>query len=202
MFYSLTGNVVAYDATFIAIECGGVAFKCSTSAITLKKTAQIGSKATLYTYLAVRENALDLFGFASQKELEFFKLLIGVSGVGPKVAVSILSEFEPEQLVLCIASGDNKTLTRAQNVGAKMAQKIIMELKDKIGGDAALFSASASNESAASAVSINNSSEAVYALEALGYSRMQAAKVVSKIDNSLSLEDTIKAALQILAKEG
>ena len=130
MFYSLTGKVVFADVSCLAIDCGGVAYRCFATVNTLKRTAQIGSTVTVYTYLSVR--AMELFGFADREELDFFKLLIGVSGVGPKAALSILSELTPSQLSMSIASGDVKSITRANGVGPKIAQRVVLELKDKI----------------------------------------------------------------------
>ena len=132
MFYSLTGKIVNAVPNSVAIECGGVAFACTVSLNTQKQIGSLGETAKLYTYLSVREDAMELFGFADEAELDFFKMLIGVSGVGPKAAVSILSVLTPQSLALCIASGDVKALKAAQNVGAKIAQRIVLELKDKV----------------------------------------------------------------------
>ncbi|MBQ2812810.1 MAG: Holliday junction branch migration protein RuvA, partial [Clostridia bacterium] len=121
MFYSLTGTVVHTDETSVALSCGGVAFRCYTSFNTLRKIASTGETVTLYTYLAVREDALDLFGFADTDELDCFKILIGVSGVGPKAGLAILSQLTPDKLALAVASGDVKAITAAQGVGPKIA---------------------------------------------------------------------------------
>ncbi len=125
MFYSLTGKLAV-------VECGGVGYRCMTSLTTLSCLPPAGERVTLYTHLNVREDALDLFGFYSMNELDAFKKLIGVSGVGPKSALAILSDMTPDRLALCIASGDAKSLTRAPGVGVKLAQRLILELKDKI----------------------------------------------------------------------
>ena len=132
MFYSLTGKIVYADASAVAIECGGVAFHVSTSLNTLQKIARLGDTATVYTYLSVREDAIELYGFSDQTELEYFKMLIGVSGVGPKAAIAILSTFTPEDVSFSIASGDAKRITSAPGVGPKLAQRIVLELKDKM----------------------------------------------------------------------
>ena len=124
MFYSVTGKVVFSDFYSIAVLCGGVAFKCLTSANTLRDIDK-NEVVTLYTHLNVREDALDLFGFSTEYELEWFRLLIGVTGVGPKAALAILSEQTPEKLALCISSGDVKAITRANGVGPKIAQRAI-----------------------------------------------------------------------------
>lgn len=199
MFYSVTGKVVFSDLYSVAVECGGVAFKCLTSANTLRDIDK-NKTVTLFTHLNVREDALDLFGFSTEYELEWFKLLIGVTGVGPKAALAILSEQTPEKLALCISSGDVKAITKANGVGSKIAQRVILELKDKaksavssIGGDTDAESVSAVGE-------MPNTSEAVAALTMLGYSKTEAAVAVSKIDSSLSVQDIIKQALKILSK--
>lgn len=198
MFYSLTGDIVYRDSNSVAISCGGVAFKCFTSQVTL---AEIGDKhsATLYTYLSVKEDALDLFGFYDETELDFFKMLISITGVGPKAAVAILSVLTPDSLALAIASGDHKAITKAQGVGPKLAQRIVMELKDKIGGISLSQGAQQAVSSVSSAVSSSAQSEALEALEMLGYSRSEASSAVSKLDKSLSVEKMITEALKILS---
>ncbi len=200
MFYSLTGKIVYNDQQSVAIECGGVAFKCTVSFNTLKNIDLKAQSVTLFTYLAVREDALELFGFADNGELEFFKLLIGVSGVGPKVAIAVLSSLSPSALALCIASGDVKTLSKAQGVGAKTAQRIVLELKDKVAKlspskiSASEFSVDSFSSSA------GNISEAVTALAALGFSQSDASRALSGADASLSVEELIKLGLKLLAR--
>ena len=121
MIYSLKGTLIHRAQNFAVVECGGVGYKCSTSLSSLRDMPQIGSEVTLYTYMAVREDAVELFGFTSAEEIECFKILTSVSGVGSKVGLAILSEFSPEQTAVCIASGDSKTLTKAAGVGNKLA---------------------------------------------------------------------------------
>ena len=198
MFYSVTGNIVHIDAAAVAVECGGVAFKCSVSVNTLKKAGALGSKTTLYTYLAVREDALELFGFSDTQELECFKLLIGISGVGPKAALAVLSEMTPDKLAMAVSSGDVKSVTKAQGVGPKIAQRIIMELKGKM--TAVSSDSDEGFDAAAVAESSDNANEAVSALQFLGYSRYEAAKAVSGLDKNMSVEDMIKKALAVLSK--
>lgn len=200
MFYSLTGNIVKTGAGFVAIECGGVAFRCLTSNQTLYELS--GDKqATLYTYLNVREDALDLFGFSSENELEWFRLLISVNGVGPKAALAILSELSPDNLALSISASDEKAISRAPGVGKKIAQRIILDLKDKVGGLAG-NSVSDVNMTKVSAVNdMSNTSEAVAALSMLGYSQSEASVAVSKLDPTLSTEMLIRQALKLLSKQ-
>ena len=132
MLYSLTGKLAHTEPGLAVIDVGGVAFKCFTSMGTLRALPRLGEKATLFTYLNVREDALDLFGFATQGELNCFKLLTAISGVGPKVGMAILSELTPEDVALAAAAGDAKRFTRVSGVGPKLAQRIVLELKDKV----------------------------------------------------------------------
>ena len=201
MFYSLTGTVVFYDTSSVAVSCGGVAFNCQTSLNTLKTVAKKGDEVTLYTYLNVREDALDLFGFASERELECFKLLISISGIGPKMALAILSVLNPDELSLAIAAGDYKAIASAQGIGAKKAQRIVMELKDKIASGMLVDVFDSTSVDVAQAASNGNTSEAISALTMLGYSQTEAASAVSRLDQSKSVEDMIKEALKLLSKQ-
>lgn len=199
MFYSLTGNIIYSDLNSVAVECSGVGFKCFTTMNTLRKIGGNGDKVTLYTHLNVREDALDLFGFADTYELDFFKLLISVSGVGPKAALAILSELDPDKLALCIASGDSKAITKAQGVGPKLAQRVVLELKDKVKGITHEDNGGYDLAAAEAATSSAAGSEAVSALMVLGYTQSEAATAVGKLDQSLSVEEMIKQALKSLA---
>ncbi len=133
MIYSVTGNVVDFDANTVCVDVNGVAFRCMTTFTTSQKCASTGMKVTLYTYLNVREDAMELFGFYDKTEMDCFKMLITVNGVGPKMGLAILSEMTPDKVALSIAAGDHKALTKANGVGPKLAQRICMELKDKVG---------------------------------------------------------------------
>ncbi len=200
MFYSLTGKIVYADASAVAIECGGVAFHVSTSLNTLQKIARLGDTATVYTYLSVREDAIELYGFSDQTELEYFKMLIGVSGVGPKAAIAILSTFTPEDVSFSIASGDAKRITSAPGVGPKLAQRIVLELKDKMTKLVPDKVSSGSFIQNVIADGSGNKSEAVSALIALGYSQTEAAAAVSTLDPSSSVEMLVKQALRYLMR--
>ena len=200
MFYSLTGTVVFVDTQSLAVECAGIAFRCFTSMNTLKKTGRTGAKTTLYTYLAVREDAMELYGFADPEELDFFKTLIGVSGVGPKAAIAILSELTPAQLALAIASGDVKSITRAQGVGPKIAQRLVLELKDKIGKNMPVGLSTEELSSVAAVSAQGSTSEAVAALTVLGYSQADAARAVAKLDAQLPVEELVRLALRALTR--
>ncbi len=199
MFYSLTGKVIKKGLSFAVIDCGGVGFLVNTSRFTLYDLPDDKSVATVYTHLNVREDALDIFGFSTEYELDWFKMLITVNGVGPKAALAILSELTVDELALAISAKDVKSITRASGIGPKIAQRIILDLKDKVGSivpDGDFFSDSGK---IAAATEMPNTSEAVAALTMLGYSQSEAASVVSKIDPSLSVEAIIKQALKLLS---
>ncbi|MBQ5590698.1 MAG: Holliday junction branch migration protein RuvA [Clostridia bacterium] len=197
MIYSLNGKLIYTDPTTAVVECGGVGYGCRVTYNTLRQLPELNQPVFLFTYMNVREDAVDLFGFYTKEELDCFKLLITVNGVGPKAAISILSELTPNAVCAAISMGDTKTITRAQGIGPKVAQRIVLELKDKVGvtvsdegienGDIIVSSASS-----------NNKSEAVSALMSLGYSQSEAQKAVSKCDLSKSTEEVIKDALKYL----
>lgn len=196
MFYSLTGKIIHTEPGMVAIDVGGVAFKCSTSMNTQRSLPRQGEVTTLFTHLNVREDALDLFGFSTSAELNCFKMLTNVNGVGPKVCIAILSEMTPEDVAFAAASSDAKRFSKANGVGPKLAQRIVLELKDKVSdftmsqGDAPVGIPSASS----------NAAQAVNALASLGYSPSEAAAAVGKLDSSLSTEELISAALRSFAK--
>lgn len=200
MFYSITGTVVFSDENSVALDCNGVAFRLFTTLNTLKKCAPMGEKQTLFTVLNVREDALDLFGFADKSELDCFKLLTSVSGVGPKAGLAVLSQLSPDKLALAVAGGDVKAITAAQGIGPKIAQRIVLELKGKLDGFA-LDSRALGDIAAAQKATVSYAGEdAVNALVMLGYSRSEASIAVGKLDGNLSTEDMIKKALTLLAK--
>ncbi len=200
MFYSIRGKLIHSEPGVAVIECGGVGFKTNISFNTQRSLPKQGEEVMLFTYLNVREDALDLFGFYTKEELNCYKMLINISGVGPKVALAILSELTPEKLALAAAASDSKAFARANGVGPKLAGRIVLELKDKVKG---LFTESGSEEISQAAVLNNASSNAagaVQALAALGYSQSEAAAVVGKIDSTLKTEEIIRLALKSLAK--
>lgn len=199
MIASLNGKLIYKDDNYAVVECGGVGIKCFIAQTTSVVLPQVGENVFLFTYLAVREDALDLFGFAEQSELEAFKLITSVSGVGPKIGLAILSQFTADQLYLFIASSDAKALTAASGVGIKLAQRIVLELKDKVSayavGDTAV-----NVTASVSATSNSNSKEAVAALVSLGYAQSEASLAVGGLDLTLSTEELIKQALKTLAR--
>lgn len=198
MIASLRGKLIYKDNTSAIIECSGVGFKCFVTKNTLYKLPQINEDVFLNTYMVVREDAMDLYGFIDREELDCFKLITSVSGVGSKIGLALLSEFTASQLTLYIASNDPKALTAASGVGIKLAQRIVLELKDKIGS---LESGDIIDIKAVGNATVNtNSKEAVAALVALGYSQSEASLAVSKQDQSLSVEELIKLSLKSLAR--
>lgn len=199
MIYSVKGEIVHIEPSLAVIECGGVGYACKTTSSTLSQIGGIGSLAMLYTYLYVREDSVELFGFATIQELNCFKMLISVSGVGPKAALSILSDTSPERFALAVASGDSKAFTKTKGIGSKLAQRIVLELKDKIAKEQ-LSDGLSDLPGDFSAVS-GNASEAVSALVVLGYSQSEAASVVSRLDQSLPVPELIKLALKAIGKK-
>lgn len=203
MFYSLTGKLVHYDEESIAIDCGGVAYLCTTTLSTLTavkdKAKILGETVTVYTHLNVRDNAVDLFGFSTKTELNCFKLLTTVSGIGPKVGISILSSMTPDQVMLSIAADDYKALTVAPGVGRKLAQRVVLELRDKVQNED-LVKAVSGEETAVAAIGSGNITEAISALVVLGYSQTQAASALGGLSPETPIEELIKAALKKLAK--
>ncbi len=199
MIYSLTGELTYIGDQFLVVECGGVGFKCFTSVATAANAGRIGDQIRLYTYLSVKEDALDLYGFKTENELRAFKLLISVSGVGPKAAVSILSEMSADKLSLAVAAGDTKAITRANGVGKKIAERIVLELKDKMAG-VTLSSSEGSVSAAASVAEDSPAGEAVAALVALGFSKSDAAAAVGAMDSSLPADEMIRQGLRQLSK--
>lgn len=200
MIYNVRGTLTYTDPTFAVVECGGVGFKCYVSLTTLQNLTSIGTEVNLYTYMAVREDAMDLFGFATQDELNAFKLLITVSGVGPKAAMSILSVLPPDRLSIAVSSGDVKSIQTAQGVGKKTAERVVLELKDKMAGIGA-GSVSAVVEGIQAVQNNSNAQEAVEVLVSLGFSQSDASTVVGAMDKSLSVDDMIRIGLKQLSSQ-
>lgn len=196
MFYYLHGMLEYNDGFTAVVDCGGVGFQCAVSAHTARAIGGAGAPVRLYTYLNVREDVLELYGFAEPDEQRCFRLLIGVSGVGCKVALSILSALTPQRFALAVATGDAKALTAASGVGAKLAQRILLELKDKMKSD--LRQNAGAQGIAEPGELSDTASEAVNALMVLGYKQGEASAAVAKCETGLSLERTIKEALRQL----
>ena len=198
MIYSVNGTVDLIEPNLAVIDCGGVGYACRTTANTLSQL-KIGEKAKLLTYLSVREDAVELFGFYDAAELNCFKMLISVSGVGPKAALSILSGMTPQAFALCVSSGDGKTLTNAPGIGRKTAERIVLELKDKVSKQDVAAGVKGSAVPIVAAPS-NTYAEAVSALMVLGYSNGEATSALSGLDPSAPSDELIRAGLKKLAK--
>ncbi len=199
MFAYLKGEVAEKNINSVVIDVGGVGFFCTAGAVTLSKIPEVGRRAKVYTYMAVREDAMDLFAFADKEELSAFKMLTSVSGVGPKMAISILSELSFTDLAISVSGGDYKTLTKAQGVGPKLAQRIVLELKDKL-VQAAADTVLDTGVPVASAAS-SKDSEAIEALVSLGYTAVDAKKAVGSLNTKdMRVEDIIRIALKTIVR--
>ncbi len=201
MFYYLSGTVAHMEPYLAVIDCGGVGYACRTTNTTLSQLKK-GERGKLFTHLNVREDAMELYGFATQEELNLFEQLISVSGVGPKAALSILSASTPANLALSIITGDEKALTCAPGIGKKIAQRVILELKDKLAkGQAAAMGGETYGGTGITVIPENKASEAAAALAVLGYSQGEINLALKGVDlDALSLEDIIKQALKKMMK--
>jgi len=199
MIATLNGKLILKELNYVVVECGGVGLKCFVTQNTHASIGNIGDTVFLYTYLAVREDALDLYGFSDSGELEVFKLITSVSGVGSKMGLAILSEFTPDKILLSIASGDAKTLTAASGVGNKIAQRIVLELKDKV-GSISTVNTTFDVKSIGNATVNTASKEAIEALVSLGYTQSEASLAVGKLNQTLDTNELIKQALKSLAR--
>ncbi len=198
MFYSLKGLLITLENNFLVVECNGVGYKCLTSLYTQSQFKdKIGNEITVYTFLSVRQDALDLFGFADNSELECFKMLTSVSGVGPKAALSILSQFPAEKVAYLVTSGDSKSLTSVSGIGAKTAQRIVLELKDKL---SAIGFESSAQKITNMPLGNSNISEAIKALSTLGYSAGEVMNHITSFDENLPVEKLIQLTLKSMAK--
>ena len=200
MIYCLTGKIVKKSMSAVVLSCGGVGYYAQCPASVAGALPGVGKEATLYTVMSVIENDVSLYGFATEEQQACFELLTAVSGVGPKVGLAILSVMEPQRVALAISAGDHKAFKAANGVGPKLAQRIVLELKDKV---AKGFVDGISLEDVAGAASgepaSQSSAQAIAALVSLGYSQSEAALAISKIDATLPVEEIIKLALRGMA---
>lgn len=200
MIYCLTGKIVKKSMSAVVLSCGGVGYYAQCPASVAGALPGVGKEATLYTVMSVTENDVSLYGFATEEQQACFEMLTAVSGVGPKVGLAILSVMEPQRVALAISAGDHKAFKAASGVGPKLAQRIVLELKDKV---AKGFVDGISLEDVAGAASgeptTQSSSQAIAALVSLGYSQSEAALAISKIDATLPVEEIIKLALRSMA---
>ena len=200
MIYCLTGKIVKKSMSAVVLSCGGVGYYAQCPASVAGALPGVGKEATLYTVMSVTENDVSLYGFATEEQQACFEMLTAVSGVGPKVGLAILSVMEPQRVALAISAGDHKAFKAANGVGPKLAQRIVLELKDKV---AKGFVDGSSLEDVAGAASgepaSQSSAQAIAALVSLGYSQSEAALAISKIDATLPVEEIIKLALRGMA---
>lgn len=195
MIAFLKGKVSSVDETGAIIDVNGVGFNVIMPLLDINKLPDIGSETIVYTYLYVREDVMDLFGFSNKESIKYFKKLIGVSGVGPKAAIALLSALTPSELALAIISSDAKAIGKAKGIGPKMAQRIVLELKGKVETEDAI-----ERSESVSAFKPTTDASAVNALIALGCSPSEAQKTVMQISgDNLSTEDIIKEALRRLS---
>ena len=192
MFGYIRGKIVSKELSYVISDVNGVGFKIYSSVNSIS-ALKINEEATLYTYLYIKEGIMDLYGFATEEELSMFEMLISVSGVGAKGAISILSIGSPSKIAVALVTNDVKTIKSAQGIGPKIAQRIILELKDKIKNEDLTLQ----SEETEQVIDTDLKQEAVKALMVLGYSKNEAQKAVSKADSSITdLEELIKAALK------
>ena len=200
MIYCLTGKILKKTMNAVVLSCGGVGYYAQCPASVAGALPGVGKDATLYTVMSVTENDVSLYGFATEEQQACFEMLTGVSGVGPKVGLAILGVMEPQRVALAISAGDHKAFKAASGVGPKLAQRIVLELKDKVAkgfveGISLEDVAGASTETPAT----QSSAQAIAALVSLGYSQSEAALVIAKIDATLPVEEIIKLALRSMA---
>ncbi|MBQ3017279.1 MAG: Holliday junction branch migration protein RuvA [Clostridia bacterium] len=203
MFYYLCGELTYKDLSTCVIDCTGVGYKLTVSQITSESLASsVGKRVKLFTYLAVREDGIELFGFGSDEERSCFNRLISVSGVGPKAAMSILSIMTPADLSVAICTENTKAIAKASGIGAKTAARIILELKDKISKDISIPDANTLNAGSSASIKTGgkNLSEATEALMVLGYDKSTILNVLKDIDTNMDVGDIIRTALKKLAR--
>lgn len=200
MFYHLKGTITDIESNLAVLECGGIGFAISTSMNTLSQV-RLGESVKLYISEQVREDAFDLYGFKTLGEKHCFEMLISVSGVGPKAAISILSANTPEGVCMAVMSGNEKALTVAQGIGKKIAQRVILELKDKMQKQAGDFDVQNTTFAVPTGTEAQTKmSDAASALAVLGYSSSECAAALKDIDMSMPLESIIRAALRNMMK--
>jgi Holliday junction DNA helicase RuvA len=197
MFYYLTGTITLLDANLAVVDCGGVGYACHASNYTLAQL-KLGQEQRLYTFCNIKEDAFDIYGFSSREELRLFEQLTGVTGVGPASALAILSVLSPDQLTLAIMTGDEKSITRAKGVGAKSAKRIILELKDKLGGTLD-FSNGTPDGFQVPAAQSGKLATATTALVELGYSQSEASSALKGAEpEKMTVEELVRFGLRAM----
>ena len=201
MFAYVKGKITYKRNEYVVVEANGIGYKIFTSLSTIQSVGAVGEEVMMYTHLYVREDIISLYGFSTQEELSMFELLISVSGVGPKVAVSLLSSVTPSKFSLAVITDDIKTLTKAPGIGKKMAQRIVLELKDKIRKEQLVAADGAEEEGVLTGSENSRIPEAISALMVLGYTPLEASRAVSAVySDDMDLESIIKNALKGLVR--
>ncbi len=196
MIDHIRGTICHKEPNLVVIECGGVGYACRTSVQTAAAVGAVDTEAMLYTRLTVREDEVALYGFVSRSERSCYDQLTGVSGVGPKAALAILSDFTPDRFALAVAAGDYKQFTKTKGIGAKTAQRIVLELKDKVAKSVQTDGLPAAPVFTGG----GNLEEAMSALQVLGYSQGEVAGVLASLDASLPSSELIRLSLIQLGK--
>ena len=200
MLYYVSGAVTVLEPGLAVVDCGGVGYGCRITAYTAAQL-KLNQPARLYITESIREDAFDLYGFSSKEEQQCFELLTTVNGVGPKAAMAILSS-GPQNFTLAVMTGDEKLLTAAQGVGKKLAQRIILELKDKLGGSTMELDFSAGSVASVAAPTGNSTALARAALQELGYSPAEIAAALKGVDPNASTEEMVRHALRAMVMKG
>ncbi len=197
MFYYLNGKITVLEAGLAVVDCAGIGFACHCSSYT-QSQLRIGEERRLYTHVNVKEDAFDIYGFSNRDELRLFEHLTAVTGIGPAIALAILSALNPDQLTLAIMTGDEKAITRAKGVGAKSAKRIILELKDKLGGELD-FSSGVSGAAPSVQQDSGKVALAAAALAELGYTQSEASDALKGADaDHMSVEELVRYGLRAM----
>ena len=200
MIYSLTGTIAEKNVDSIVMDVQGVGFFVAMPSTAVGALPAVGKSCTVYTHMNIKEDAMDLYGFTDKTMRSLFRMLLGVSGVGPKVALAVLSYLNPTQILVAISAGDHKAFTKCPGIGPKLAQRMVLELKDKVGKGGELSDIGELPVAAAAAAPAGGDlQKAIQALVGLGYSQSEAAAVIARLDTSLPVEELIKLALRSMA---
>lgn len=199
MIYCLHGILIETAPNLVVVECGGVGYACRTTQTTLSAIGAVGDEVRLYTHMAVHETAIELFGFADKNELHCFQMLITVSGIGGKAALAILSDLTPNRFALLVASGDSSALTKIKGIGKKSAERIVIDLKDKLAKTNPVLQEVPAIPTNASKT--DNLAEAMAALLVLGYRQEEVMPVLVKQDENASAEELIRFTLREMGRQ-
>ena len=198
MIYCVTGKLIHKEPSLAVVECGGVGYACRTTSTTLAAIGELGSEVRLFTHMSVREDAVELFGFSDRDELACFELLITVSGIGPKAAIAILSDLTPNRFALLVASGDSSALTKVKGVGKKSAERIVVDLKDKLAKSNPVIKDMPVSGGTGGGGELG---EALAALLVLGYRQEEVMPVLVRLPEDAGAEELIRLTLREMGKK-